>query len=87
MTGIGQDNPIDWFHISTRAYQLQTYGTDYDFRWLERRLDGLGFHLVFCTRTPQSFEQARAERLNESCSINPRIRCSMHASGKKRRMK
>jgi hypothetical protein len=45
---------------------LQTYGKDYDFRWLEERLAALGFHLVFCTRTPASFEQARAERLKVS---------------------
>ena len=57
---------IDRFHISTRAYQLQTYGKDYDFHWLEERLAALGFHLVFCTRTPESFEAARAERLKVS---------------------
>jgi hypothetical protein len=57
---------IDRFHISTRAYQLQTYGKDYDFRWLEERLHALGFHLVFCTRTPESFAAARAERLKVS---------------------
>ena len=51
---------VDRFHISTRAYQLQTYGKDYDFRWLEERLHALGFHLVFCTRTPESFAAARA---------------------------
>ena len=33
---------VDRFHISTRAYQLQTYGKDYDFRWLEERLLPLG---------------------------------------------
>jgi hypothetical protein len=57
---------IDRFYISTRAYQLQTYGKDYDFHWLEERLDALGFHLVFCTRMPESFGQARAERLKVS---------------------
>jgi thymidylate kinase len=57
---------IDRFHVSTRAYQLQTYGQDYDFRWLEERLAALGFHLVFCTRTPESFEGARADRLKVS---------------------
>ncbi len=54
---------VDRFHISTRAFQLQTYGKDYDFRWLEEGLDALGFHLVFCTRTPESFAAARDERL------------------------
>lgn len=57
---------VDRFHVSTRAYQLQTCGRDYDFGWLEARLAALGFHLVFCTRTPDSFEAARAERLKVS---------------------
>ncbi len=57
---------IDRFHISTRNYQLHTYGKDYDFHWLEERLAALGFHLVFCTRAPESFEQACAERLKVS---------------------
>lgn len=57
---------VDRFHVSTRAYQLQTYGQDYDFRWLEERLATLGFHLIFVTRTPESFEAARAERLKVS---------------------
>jgi hypothetical protein len=57
---------VDRFHISTRAYQLQTYGIDYDFRWLEERLRPLGFHLVLCTRAPESFQQAREERLKVS---------------------
>ncbi len=57
---------VDRFHISTRMYQLQTYGVDYDFAWLEERLLPLGFHLVFCTRSPESFAAARAERLKVS---------------------
>ncbi|MEA2572843.1 MAG: hypothetical protein QOH93_141 [Chloroflexia bacterium] len=57
---------VDRFHISTRAYQLQTYGKDYDFRWLEERLLPLGFHVVLCTRTRGSFNQAREERLKVS---------------------
>lgn len=57
---------VDRFHISTRMYQRQTYGKEYDFRWLEERLAALGFRLVFCTRTPESFESARAERLKVS---------------------
>jgi hypothetical protein len=57
---------VDRFHISTRAYQLQTYGRDYSFRWLEQRLKPLGFHLVFVTRTPESFAAAREERLKVS---------------------
>lgn len=54
---------VDRFHLSTRAYQLQAHGRDYDFRWLEDRLAALGFHLVFCTRTPDSFAAARKRRL------------------------
>jgi len=61
---------IDRFHISTRAYQLKTYGKDYDFHWLEERLAALGFHLVFVTRRPESFEAARVKRLE--VSGNPR---------------
>ena len=57
---------VDRFHISTRAYQLQAYDTDHDFGWLEERLVRLVFHLVFCTRTPASFEEARRERLKVS---------------------
>lgn len=37
-----------------------------DFDWLEERLVALGFRLVFCTRSPASFESARAERLKVS---------------------
>lgn len=57
---------IDRFHISTRAYQLQHYGKDYNFCWLEERLAALGFRLIFCNRTPESFQAARAERLKVS---------------------
>jgi hypothetical protein len=61
---------VDRFHISTRAYQLQVYGKNYDFRWLEERLRPLNFRLVFLNRTPKSFEAAREERLK--VSGNPR---------------
>lgn len=57
---------VDRFHISTQAYQFQTYGKRYDFRWMENRLIPLNFRLVYCTRTPESFEAARAERLKVS---------------------
>jgi hypothetical protein len=57
---------IDRFHISTQMHQLRVHGKRYDFRWLEERLRPLGFRLVFCTRTPESFEAARAERLKVS---------------------
>jgi hypothetical protein len=57
---------VDRFHLSTRMHQLQRYGRDYPFHWLEQRLEPLGFHLVFVTRSPESFEAARAERLKVS---------------------
>lgn len=57
---------VDRFHISTRAYQLQEYGRDYDFGWLEDRLLPLGFRLVFLNRTPESFFDAREKRLKVS---------------------
>jgi len=47
-------------------YQLNTYHKDYDFRWLEERLLPLNFRLVLLTRSPESFEAARAERLKIS---------------------
>jgi len=57
---------VDRFHISTRAYQLQTYQKDYPFTWLEQRLHPLNFRLVVCTRSPESFAAARTERLKVS---------------------
>lgn len=57
---------IDRFHLSTRMYQWRRYGKHYDFKWLEDRLRPLGFRLIFCTRTPESFEAARMERLKIS---------------------
>jgi hypothetical protein len=57
---------VDRFHLSTRMYQLRTYGREYDFRWLEQRLQPLGFRLVLLTRSPESFQAARAERLRVS---------------------
>ena len=57
---------VDRFHISTRAYQLQAHGREYDFRWIEERLLPLNFRLVFLQRTPDSFAAARQERLKVS---------------------
>ena len=57
---------VDRFHLSTRMVQKQIQGKDYDFSWLEERLHVLGFRLVFCTRTPESFAAARTERLKVS---------------------
>lgn len=57
---------IDRFHISTKAYHIQTFNKNYDFRWIEERLNALGFHLIFCTRTPESFIAAREKRIKVS---------------------
>ncbi|MDZ7317031.1 MAG: hypothetical protein ONA69_08690 [candidate division KSB1 bacterium] len=57
---------IDRFHISTQVYQWRRNGKRYDFRWLEERLQALGFRLVFCTRRPETFAAAREERLKIS---------------------
>ena len=57
---------VDRFHISTRAYQLENAGKDYDFGWLEERLNEVGFHIVLCVRRPETFEAAREERLKVS---------------------
>jgi hypothetical protein len=57
---------VDRFQLSTQAYQLRKRGKHYDFKWLEERLLPLGFRLVFCMRTPESFQEARTERLQVS---------------------
>lgn len=57
---------VDRFHISTQTYQFMQYGKTYDFGWMETKLKELGFRLIFCTRTPESFAQARAERVKVS---------------------
>ena len=57
---------VDRFHISTQMYQRSHYRKEYDFSWLEDRLRPLGFRIVFCTRTPESFTSAREERLKIS---------------------
>lgn len=60
---------VDRFHFSTQVYQARC-GRHYDFRWLEERLQPLGFCVVLCTRSPESFAAAREERLK--VSGNPR---------------
>lgn len=57
---------VDRFHISTQAWQRIYANKNYDFAWLERRLAKLGFRLVFCWRSPDSFEDARRRRLKIS---------------------
>ena len=39
---------------------------DLDIGWLETRIAPLGFHLVLCTRRPETFAAAREERLRVS---------------------
>jgi len=57
---------VDRFHISTIVYQRRAHGREFDFRWLEERLLPLGFRLILCTRSPESFSAARAQRLEVS---------------------
>ena len=57
---------VDRFHISTQMVQWLTHGKRYDFGWLEEGLLPLNFRLVFCTRSPQTFADARLERLKVS---------------------
>jgi hypothetical protein len=57
---------VDRFHVSTIVYQRRVHGRELDFRWLEERLLPLGFRLVLCTRSPESFARAREERLKVS---------------------
>lgn len=57
---------VDRFHISTMMHQRKYCGRQYDLRWIEERLLPIGFHLVFCYRSPESFEHAKQERLKVS---------------------
>jgi len=57
---------VDRFHFSTQAYQLQHRGRFYEFGWLEERLLPLGFVIVFCRRSAESFEKAKNERIKIS---------------------
>ncbi|KAA0249271.1 hypothetical protein FBQ97_03845 [Acidobacteria bacterium ACD] len=59
---------LDRFHLSTRAFQKAARGRDVDFAWLEERLLRLGFHVALLTRTPSTFDTARAERLKVSAN-------------------
>ena len=57
---------VDRFHLSTVAFQEREHGKVYDFAWLEERLNRLGFVLIFCNRSVDSFEKARKRRLKIS---------------------
>ncbi|MFH0880104.1 MAG: hypothetical protein V2A34_10365 [Lentisphaerota bacterium] len=53
---------VDRFHMSTQVYQSMAHGKNYDFGWLEERLAAVGFRVVLCTRSEESFAAAREER-------------------------
>ncbi len=57
---------VDRFYLSTIMYQKMAHNKDYNFDWLESKLDDLGFRLVFCKRSAESFEEAKRERLKVS---------------------
>lgn len=57
---------VDRFHLSTQVWQAIHRGVVEDFGWLEDRLASLGFHVVLCTRRPETFEAARLEWLKVS---------------------
>jgi len=57
---------IDRFHISTLMFQKIYNHRNYDFTWLEQRLNKLNFRLIYCYRTPESFAAAKTERLKVS---------------------
>jgi nitrogen regulatory protein PII len=57
---------VDRFHISTQTFQFMQRGKSYDFAWMEQAMQELNFRLVFCTRSADSFAQARVERIKVS---------------------
>ncbi|MCP2167956.1 hypothetical protein [Goodfellowiella coeruleoviolacea] len=56
---------VDRFHLSTEVFQA-SQGRHHDFGWLEDRLRPLGFAVVLCLRDPDTFAEARRERLRIS---------------------
>ncbi len=58
---------VDRFHLSTAVHQERQERT-FDSEQIERRLLPLGFAVVLCTRTPESFAAAREERLRVSAN-------------------
>ena len=57
---------VDRFYMSTQVHQWIHKHRKYDFQWLEDRLNALGFRLVLCYRRPETFIEARRERLKIS---------------------
>ena len=47
-------------------FEYLHFDYEYNFEWLEERLNKLGFHLVFCVRKPESFKKAREDRIRVS---------------------
>jgi hypothetical protein len=54
---------VDRFHISTQAYEKQTCGKDYDFRWLEERFKVSGYPSQYNELTPFILEQELMQEL------------------------
>jgi thymidylate kinase len=59
---------VDRFHLSTRVWQAMHRDRTIDFGWLEDRLAAVGFRIVLCIRQTETFESARAERLEVSAN-------------------
>jgi hypothetical protein len=57
---------VDRFLLSTRVWQAMHRDRTIDFGWLEDRLAAVGFRIVLCIRQTETFESARAERLEVS---------------------
>ena len=57
---------VDRFHLSTRVWQAMHRDRELDFGWLEARLAAIGFRVILCVRSIDSFAAARAERLKVS---------------------
>jgi len=54
---------VDRFHISTRAYQLQTCHKDYDFHWLEERLSNSQYRPCRCETALSNAVRCRSNPL------------------------
>ncbi len=57
---------VDRFHLSTRVWQAMHRDRELEFDWLEERLAAIGFRVILCVRSIDSFAAARAERLKVS---------------------
>jgi hypothetical protein len=57
---------IDRFHISTIAHQRLNHGKRLDLSWVDDRLAAIGCVLIHLSRSPDTFSEARRERLRYS---------------------